>query len=147
MNFTQLNVAQQQSVQRVIVSEWRRLQGYRHIVEPGAWHVCKRGACRMVQLACNVRLQAHDKVDIAPPFDRARDTVVVQSVFVCWCTGKVHVCGNTCQRDATGACTLTGHRHSAANSAVAARRGAAVGVLFWLAIAISHWRSSPRAVS
>ena len=141
MNFEQLDVAQQQSVQRAIVSEWRRLQGYRYIVEPGTWHVCKRGACRMVQLACNVRLQAHDKVDIAPPFDHARNTVVVQSVFVCWRTGKVHVCNNTCKRDATGACQLTGHRHqqlwtgtpqsaanadSGGNSTVAARRAGVV---------------------
>lgn len=111
MNFEQLDVAQQEAVQRAIVSEWRRLQGYRYIVAPGTWHVCKRGACRMVQLACNIRLYHDGSVKIVAPSDQASNTVAVRTIFVCWRTGKVHVCGNACRRDATGACQLTGHRH------------------------------------
>lgn len=111
MYFEQLDVAQREAVQRAIVAEWRRLQGIRYIVAPGTWHVCKRGACRMVQLACNVRLTLDGGVNIVPPSDQARDTVSVRTVFVCWRTGKVHVCGSACQRDTTGACKLTGHLH------------------------------------
>ena len=112
MYFEQLDVAQQNAVRDTIVTKWRRMQGNRYIVEPGRWHTCKRGVCRMVQLACNVRLHQDGNVDVVSTSDTAHDIVYVRTVFVCWHTGKVHTCcNNACQRDATGACMLTGHRH------------------------------------
>lgn len=140
MYFEQLDVAQQHAVRDTIVTSWRRHQGNRYIVAPGRWHTCERGACRMVQLACNVRLKQSGDVDVLPPLETApSDQIKVRTVFVCWRTGKVHVCTSACCRGATGACGLTGHchhqiwtgtGHAAANqhgaSSMASRRATAI---------------------
>tara|TARA_B100000424_G_scaffold127331_1_gene96406 strand:+ start:1805 stop:2686 length:882 start_codon:yes stop_codon:yes gene_type:complete len=61
----------------------------------------------MVQLACDVRLGDGNSVQFVAPGDgHAR----VRNLFVCWDTGKVHVCSDACQRNASGACSLTNHK-------------------------------------
>ena len=107
MDFLQLDVAQQHAVRDAIVAEWRRRQGDRYLPRPGAWHRCDPDACRMVQLACDVRLEPRNRVRFVAPGD---GHVRVRNVFVCWKTGKVHVCTDACTRNAHGACWLTGHR-------------------------------------
>ncbi len=138
MDFLQLDVAQQGAVRDAIVSEWRRRQSGRYLMRPGGWHACRGGHCRMVQLACDVRLQ-DGLVNIVA---RGTGHVRVRNLFVCWQTGKVHTCTDACNRCEDGACHITGHRFQAATlplvtggdtslsrrlSATVHRRGAVVG--------------------
>ena len=108
MDFLQLDVVQRNLVRDSIVGEWRRRQGNRYLFRPGGWHTCSAQSCRMVQLACDVCLLGGDnKVEIVA---KGSGHVRVRNLFVCWHTGKVHTCTETCCRSATGACRLTGHR-------------------------------------
>ena len=130
MDFLQLDVAQQHRVRDAIVREWRRRQGGRYLLHPGRWHACRAGACRMVQLACDVRLVGQDAdVAIVAP---GAGHVSVRCVFVCWETGKVHTCTDACSRTAAGACRRArcqcgaaagARRHVGAAPATVHRRG------------------------
>ena len=106
MDFLQLDVAQRHTVRDAIVREWRRRQAGRYLPRPGLWHVCDAGTCRMVQLSCDVVLDANETVRFVAAGD---GHVRVRNLFVCWETGKVHTCSDACSRNAAGACRLTGH--------------------------------------
>ena len=106
MDFLQLDVAQRHTVRDAFVRAWRRRQAGRYLPRPGRWHVCNASACRMVQLSCDVVLDANETVRFVAAGD---GHVRVRNLFVCWETGKVHTCSDACSRDATGACRLTGH--------------------------------------
>ena len=130
MDFLQLDVAQRHRVSDAIVREWTRRQGSRYLRRPGSWHRCDPKTCRMVQLACDVCLVRDNGVRFVAP---GNGHVRVRNLFVCWETGKVHVCSDACRRNAAGACSLTKHRCQASvpppvHSDTSASRRAVVNV-------------------
>jgi len=104
-----LDVCGRRQVVDLLVALWRQAQGDRYLLAPGSWHACASGLCRLVQL--RARVTPPPDVTIVTPSSPVPDaSFVVESVFVCWSTGKVHVCmGEPSVACGSGTvCALTG---------------------------------------
>ena len=117
MDAANLDVCVRRTIRHLLVNRWRAVHegAGRYLLQPGSWHTCAPSTCRMVQLRTRVVVTSADgRMDVRwvgePSPDRGM-VMLVDWIFVCNATGRVHECtGEPTRECGDGATCVLTHR-------------------------------------